>query len=139
MKVNTEIWTDAEKLQLADAIDMYGIREPERLAECVPTKKHQQVDTMIRKLQLDNRKEAECYDMTNLSFVNLNTMDDLFLIGGTKPKDVLIKWMEYLESFYLQDAYKYDKFKLFSRAFLIMSECLPKPEVSGDQDAINFR
>lgn len=118
---------------------MYGIRDMVRLAQCVPTKKYSDVNEMIKKLQHDNRKEAECYDMKNLSFVNMNTMEDFFLIGDSKPKEVLIKWMDFLESFYRQDAFKYDKFKLFSRALLIMSECLPKSKVSGDQDAIDFR
>lgn len=79
--------------------------------------------------------------MKVMQFVNLNEMDDLFLAGGTKPKDVLLKWMEYLEMFYNRDPSKYDKFKLFSSAFLIMSECTPPPETLPDatNNVIDFR
>lgn len=120
---------------------MYGIRDFNRLAERVPTKKRAQVEMMIKQLRHDNRKEAECNDMKTLSFIDLNTMDDLFLVGDTKPKEVMLKWLDYLDSFYTNDAFKYNKFKLFARAFLIMSECFPEPEVRGeknDQD-IDFR
>lgn len=58
-----------------------------------------------------------------LKFVDLNNMNDLFLASGTKPKDVMVMWMDYLEIFYDKDPYQFDKFKLFSSAFLIMSEC----------------
>lgn len=124
-KINPNVWTEEEKIRLAEAIDMYGIQDPMRLAERVATKKRHQVEVMLKHLQYSYRKEIECYDMKNLSFIDLNTMDDLFLISGTKPKEVMIKWMNYLESFYLNDPFKYDKFKLFSKAFLLMSECSP--------------
>lgn len=124
-KVDPRVWTDEEKAQLADAIDMYGVSDPKRLAERVPTKKLYLVIQMLRDLQTKYRKEAECADMRRLSFVDLNAMDDLFLAGGTRPRDVMLKWMDFLEEFYGKDPFQYDKFKLFSRAFLVMSECTP--------------
>lgn len=132
----TGLWTEEEKLQLAEAIDMYGVEDVSKLASRVPTKKKFHVSQMLYDLKYDNRKQANCHDMNMLPFVELKTIDDLFLVGGTKPKDVMDKWMEYLKSFYVGDPYKYNKFKLLSNAFLIMSEsAMPtKPE-----DPVDFR
>lgn len=118
------LWTEEEKLRLAEAIDMYGTSDAKSLAGRVRTKTIHQVTVMLRELQVTNRREMDSRDMNALRFVQLNDMDDLFLTGGTKPIDVLEKWMNYLESFY-GNVYQYDKFKLFSNAFLIISECMP--------------
>ncbi|XP_025208405.1 uncharacterized protein LOC112603842 [Melanaphis sacchari] len=137
---SSNVWTELEKLQLAEAIDMYGIGNLTRIATRVPTKKLKHVEQKLRQLKIECRKEAECSDMKVMRFVNLNEMDDLFLAGGTKPKDVMVKWMEYLETFY-KDPCQFDKFKLFSSAFLIMSECTPPPETTSDasNNVIDFR
>lgn len=127
VKVDPNVWTAEEKSQLAEAIDMYGVADAKRLATRVPTKKLNQVVHMLRVLRQDNRKLIKCHDMEKLSFVELNGMNDLFLAGGTKPKEVMMKWMEFLETFYSNDPFQFDKFKLFSSAFLIMSECTPSP------------
>jgi len=120
---------------------MYGIGNPARIATRVPTKKLKQVEYKLSQLGIECRKEAECADMKVMRFVNLNEMDDLFLAGGTKPKDVMVKWMDYLETFYNKDPCQFDKFKLFSSAFLIMSECTPPPETPPDasNNVIDFR
>lgn len=120
---------------------MYGIGNPARIATRVPTKKLKQVQFKLRQLEIECRKEAECADMKVMRFVNLNEMNDLFLAGGTKPKDVMVKWMEYLETFYNKQPFQYDKFKLFSSAFLIMSECTPPPKTLPDasNNVIDFR
>lgn len=94
----------------------------------------------MRSLRLEHRKEIECLDKKDMVFVELDNMDDLFLVGGTKPKDVLLKWLAFLGNFYDKDPYQLDKFKLFSNAFLIMSECLPpqkKTMVENDQNSTN--
>lgn len=122
-KIDKRIWTEEEKLLLAEAIDMFGIVDLKRLSSHVQTKTNFQILHMLRKLRQEYRKEIEYLNTEKLRFVDLNNMDDLFLAGGTKPKDVLVKWMDYLEMFYDKDPYQYDKFKLFSSAFLIMSEC----------------
>lgn len=126
-RVDPNVWSTDEKLQLAEAIDMYGVTDVKRLTARVPTKKFNQVNNMLRQLRMENRKAIECQDMNTLRFVDLNAMNDLFLAGGTKPKDVMVKWMEYLETFYNNDPYQFDKFKLFSSAFLIMAECTTSP------------
>lgn len=120
---------------------MYGIGDPGRLATRVPTKRIKQVATKMRQLGIECRKEAECDDMKALQFVNIDEMDDLFVAGGTKPKDVMVKWMDFLETFYGKDPNQYDKFKLFSGAFLIMSECTPPPETPPNDanNVIDFR
>jgi len=120
---------------------MYGITQPERIVTRIPTKKLKQVVAKLRQVGIDCRKEVECADMKVMKFVELNEMDDLFMAGGTKPKDVMVKWMEFLETFYDKDPSKFDKFKLFSSAFLIMSECTPPPETPSDatNDVIDFR
>lgn len=119
---------------LAEGIDMYGTGDPKKLAKHVRTKTHYHVTFMLGKLRLECRKELECKDMKKLRFVDMNTMDDLFLAGGTMPKDVMVKWMEYLKAFYQNDPYQYDKFKLFSNAFLIMSECSVENSPNSDVD-----
>lgn len=120
---------------------MYGIGNPARIATRVPTKKFKQVQLKLHQLGFECRKEVECADMKVMRFVNLNEMNDLFLAGGTKPKDVMVKWMEYLEKFYNNQSSQFDKFKLFSSAFLIMSECTPPPKTLPDDsnDVIDFR
>lgn len=119
---------------------MFGTSDPAKLAERVPTKKVQLVAHKLRQLRQQNRKEAESKSMTVLPFVDLNSMDDLFMAGGTRPKEVLNKWMDYLKNFYQDDPYQYDKFKLFSNAFLIMSECTPKTmAVENDDEVIDFK
>lgn len=137
---STDVWTEAEKLQLAEAIDMYGIGNPKKIVTRVPTKKLKQVEQKLRQLKLECRKEAECVDQKVMRFVNLNEMDDLFLAGGTKPKDVMVKWMDYLKTYY-KDPSQFDKFKLFSSAFLIMSECTPPPKTTPDasNNVLDFR
>jgi hypothetical protein len=115
---------------------MFGLSDPKRLASRIPTKSTNQVVQMLRQLRSKNRREIESLDMKDLRFVVLNDMDDLFLAGGTKPLQVMDKWMNYLESFYGNEQ-QYDKFKLFSKAFLIISECMP-PEKSC-VDNIDFR
>ncbi|CAI6347458.1 unnamed protein product [Macrosiphum euphorbiae] len=120
---------------------MYGIYNPARIAARVPTKKYKQVQFKLRQLGMECRKEAQCADMKVMRFVNLNEMNDLFLAGGTKPKDVMVKWMDYLETFYNKQPSQFDKFKLFSSAFLIMSECTPPPKTVPDasNNVIDFR
>lgn len=115
---------------------MYGVNDLAKLASRVPTKKPIHVSQKLYQLRFDNRKQANCHDMNVLPFVELKTMDDLFLVGGTKPRDVMTKWMDYLKSFYVGDPYKYDKFKLFSSAFLIMSE---SASTTKPDDQIDFR
>lgn len=136
-----DVWTETEKLQLAEAIDMYGIGHPARIVTRVPTKKLKQVQLKLRQIEVECRKEGDCADMNVMRFVDLNEMNDLFLVSGAKPKDVMVKWMEYLEMYYDKDPSKYDKFKLFSRAFLIMSECTPPPKTLPDatNNVIDFR
>lgn len=129
-------WTEEEKLQLAEAIDMFGTSDPRRLASRIPTKSTYQVVQMLRQLRINNRREIESVDMRELRFVVLNDMDDLFLAGGTKPLEVMDKWMDYLESFYGNER-QFDKFKLFSKAFLIISECMPASKSCVDN--IDFR
>lgn len=104
---------------------MYGVGDVKRLAKRIPTKTFNQVMHMLRQLRQENNKLTECEDMKKLSFVNLNGIKDMFIVSGTKPKEVMIKWMEYLEMTYNNDPYQFDKFKLFSSAFLIMAECTP--------------
>lgn len=65
-------------------------------------------------------------------------MDDLFLVRSTQPKDVMVKWMDYLETVYNKDPYTFNKFKLLSSSFLILSECTPPPKTTGS-DVIDFR
>ncbi|KAL5242757.1 hypothetical protein ACI65C_010167 [Semiaphis heraclei] len=120
---------------------MYGIGHPARIVTRVPTKKLKQVQLKLRQIEVECRKEGDCADMNVMRFVDLNEMNDLFLVSGAKPKDVMVKWMEYLEMYYDKDPSKYDKFKLFSRAFLIMSECTPPPKTLPDatNNVIDFR
>lgn len=123
---------------------MFGVADSKRLALHVVTKTANQVVFMLRELRVSNRREIDCQDMKDLRFVELNDMDDLFLAGGTKPIDVMEKWMDYLESFYRND-FHYDRFRLFSKAFLIMSECTPVTTTEtpgaakGDKDSVDFR
>ncbi|VVC40222.1 Homeobox domain-like,SANT domain [Cinara cedri] len=140
-KVYSNIWTEEEKLQLSEAIDMYGIQNLKKLTERVPTKKRHQVEFMLAQLKIDYRRMVQCYDMNTLSFVDLDLVDELFLVGGTKPKEAMVKWMEYLDSFYMNDESKFNKFKLFSKAFLIMSECSTEPETHDQENdqSISFR
>lgn len=119
---------------MAEAIDMFGMSDTKRLASRVPTKKPIQVGLKMRSLRLEHRKEIECLDKKDMVFVDLDNMDDLFLVGGTKPKDVLLKWLDFLGKFYDKDPYQLDKFKLFSNAFLIMSECLPPQKKTVDEN-----
>lgn len=131
------IWSATEKLQLAEAIDMYGINFPKRLVTRVPTKTVKQVMQMLTELRIESRKEVEEIKKCP-SFINFDDMDDLFLVGDTEPKDVLVKWMEYLERIYNKDPYIFNKFKLLSSSFLILSECTPPPKTTGP-DVIDFR
>jgi len=124
-KVDPKIWTEEEKLQLAEAIDMYGVEDLKRISLHVPTKKPNYVQHKISQLRQEHRKEIDCKDTQQLSFVDFNSINELFVSGNSKPKEVMIKWMEYLTTFYNDDPYQYNKFKLFSNAFLIMSECTP--------------
>lgn len=134
------MWTEREKFQLAEAIDVFGAADPVRLAERVPTKKIQHVVHKMRQLRQQNRKAAESRDMNVLPFVDLNAMDDLFLVGDVKPGAVMTKWMDYLKDFYKNDPYQYDKFKLFSNAFLIMSECTSKTmTIENCDEVIDFK
>jgi hypothetical protein len=131
------IWSNTEKLQLAEAIDMYGINFPTRLATRVPTKTVKQVMQMLTKLSIENQKEVEEIKKCP-PFINFDDMEELFLVGDTDPKDVLVKWMEYLERIYDKEPYIFNKFKLFSSSFLILSECTPPPKTTGP-DVIDFR
>ncbi|XP_050438090.1 uncharacterized protein LOC126844183 [Adelges cooleyi] len=132
-------WNEQEKLQLAEAIDMYGTVDIKKLTTCVPTKTVNQVMTKIRSLRFEYKKEVASPDLNEISFVDLNAMDDLFIVGGTRPCQVLDKWMEYLKSFYNNDHNQYNKFKLISNAFLIMSECLNLPDKPKADNDLDFR
>lgn len=133
------VWTDHEKNQLAEAIDMFGVNDVNRLAARVPTKKLQYVMHMIRQLRQQCRKEMDSKDMRDLTYVDLNAMDELFVAGDVNPRDVMAKWINYLESCYENDPYRYDKFKLFSKAFLIMSECTPDVGDNDGATGIDFK
>jgi len=131
------IWSDDEKLQLAEAIDMYGINFPKRLVTRVPTKNLIQVKQKLAQLRVENRKEIEEIKKCP-SFIDLNEMDDLFLVSGTKPEDVMIKWMDYLQENYDKEPNSFNTLKLLSSSFLILSECTPPPKTTGP-DIIDFR
>lgn len=131
------VWSNNEKLQLAEAIDMYGINFPKRLVTRVPTKNLKQVKQKLAQLRVENRKEIEEMKKCS-SFIDLNEMDDLFLVSGTKPEDVMIKWMDYLQENYDKEANSFNTFKLLSSSFLILSECTPPPKTTGP-DVIDFR
>lgn len=120
---------------------MFGVSDVNRLAARVPTKKVQYVVHMMRQLRFQCRKELDSKDMRDPTYVDLNAMDELFVVGDDKPRDVMTKWIDYLESCYENDPYRYDKFKLFSKAFLIMSECTPDVPATDNNNAtgIDFK
>lgn len=127
-------WSEEEKLLLAEAIDMYGVADSKRLAKKVGTKTVNQVLLKLSKLRMDSRREMECQAAQHNKFIDLNAMEELYVVGSTRPKEALMKWISYVELVYNREPFQYNRFKLFANAFLIMSECAPPPEPEDDLD-----